>query len=772
MENKVQINTNSMNSLSSGEVLYEKGDAVDSIGLLVKGRVEAVADGVSTVLSSGNFLGICDVEAGSHTFTYTAKDDVTVYVLAVKGLESVENLLKVKPEYCGLLVTSLNFFTVELLKRLTQLKKENDDLKDFMGKKYLLCEEVSKSSGIEIGMTSSEDRLAKYSQEEVVLSEQTEYYRQCAGLPIDVQKKYFSGSAYIAFRHYREQCQVVGALVRACSLLGEHLYKSFRGLVMDEDSLFQTIAKLALSMSEKGIKNALVENAVDEIVAKINDTEVFLIEKVGQNIQLDRDRMERLYFALLSGETGSEQGIEELDAPGIDVLYDSLVQITDYAPVHMKVKSEFIENVEAFAKLRDKFDKAPENMKLRKSITSGFFEIYEAVIRKSFEDKSLPLAVKLFLDFGFVSEKLLTEEELQTMVSLRPAKYQGENGCRVYTMRKWLRAVYDGVKETSKNEFDLDYEAFLREQVKEKRLEKKDLPRELADKEKRLEFECQNMLRYGDKVISGNISSFVPVLCSDGIFNNIGKSYLTEEIVNAAVNKVEEVDYSVFYRDKMVSYEKVGDVKATVLERITPDVILFPIYGKNCQMWQDISGKKRSSKGRIFMPILCEKDLDAEMVRLLAAFRWEKCRTDMGNRWNDFRYPSLTSEYSDYLQFYRKNNELTQERKTKIRAQLQQCNNKHKEVFARDYTDWILRESRGAMKLSRVARNILFTYCPLSNTLFKAIEGQTVYAEAAKKYVMENRAQRKTIDMLMNKFEREGIDIPEELRKTSEYLKG
>ena len=86
--------------------------------------------------------------------------------------------------------------------------------------------------------------------------------------------------------------------------------------------------------------------------------------------------------------------------------------------------------------------------------------------------------------------------------------------------------------------------------------------------------------------------------------------------------------------------------------------------------------------------------------------------------------------------------------------------------------DWILRESRGAMKLSRVARTILFTYCPFSASLYKSIEGQTVYAEAAKKYIIENRAARKNVDMLIHKFEREGIEIPEELQNTSEYLKG
>lgn len=541
---------------------------------------------------------------------------------------------------------------------------------------------------------------------------------------------------------------------------------------MDEDSLFNTIGKLALALAEKGSHNSIVDRAVDEIVEKINETEMFLTEKAGMDITLDRERMEKLYFALLSGDTVADEESEDLDAPGIEYLYDSLEQITEYAPVHLKVKSEFKENIEKFMALGDKFDKAPEVTALRKQITNGFFEIYEAIIFRSFEDKDIPLAVKLFLDFGYVSEKLLTEEELKTILSLQPKKCSNEEGCHMYTMRRWLKAVYDGVKSTSKNEYDLDYEQYLRELVKEKKIEKKEVAIELADKDKRTRFECQNMFRYADRVVSGNISAFVPVLCSDGIFNSIANSYVTEEKINLSVNKIEEIDYSVFYKDRLVSYERLDVSKTTVIDRIPPDIIVFPIYGKNCIMWQDIAGKRRNTKGRIFMPILLEKDLDTEMIRTLAAFRWEKCRTDMGNRWNDFRYPSLTSEYSDYLQFYRKNTELTQERKTKIRAQLQQCNNRHKDVFTKDYMDWIQKESRGAMKLSRVARNIMFTYCPLSNEVFKAIEGQTIYAEAAKKYIRENRAAIKNVEMVIRKFEREGMDVPEELQDTLEYLKG
>lgn len=409
---------------------------------------------------------------------------------------------------------------------------------------------------------------------------------------------------------------------------------------------------------------------------------------------------------------------------------------------------------------------------MRKNISKLYYEIYEAVVKKSMDDEDVPLAVRLFLDYGFVSEKLLTDEELDTILRLRPEIDQAEDGCRVYTMSKWLQAVYDGVKETSKNEFDEDFATYLRRQLKEQKITQKEMDEAIADKEQRMHFECQNMFRYASRIINGNITMFVPILCSDGIFSNMKNSYMTEKRLNDAIRQIEKIDYSIFYRERLVSYENVDINKAIVIERVTPDIILFPVYGRNTIMWQDITGKRRTSKGRLFVPVWLEKELSLAMVQLMGNFRWEKCRTETGSHWNDFRYPSLTSEYTDYLQFYKKNSELSQERKNKIRAQLVQCNNKHKEVFLKDYADWILREARGAMKLSRVARAILFTYCPFSAETMKALEGQTAYSEAAKKYIRDNRAARKSLDMMMHKWTKAGLAVPQEILATVEYLKG
>ena len=773
MKEKVQLTENAMNSIENGAVLYEKDTKVESIALLVKGRVELVADGISMVLGTGNFLGACDVGKELHSFTYYAKDDCAVFVIPVQGMAGIERILAEKPDYRGLLVTSLNYFLAEIKKQLQHLREENESLCGFIKEKYELCDQVATMCGFEVSVENALQKVENSMQQSLQEPEDLgKYYLECAKMPIEAQKKFFCGSQYVAMYHYREQCDVVNEFLAYCREQGEVLHRLFRCLILEEDALFQTVGKLALSLLEKGVRDPRIDQSVDQIVEKINETETFLTEKAGIPIQLDRDKMERLYFALLSGEGQAQEEIEKLDEPGIEYLYESLGQIVEYAPVHMRVKSEFTEAVEAFMSLSDKFARTPEATEVRKNISKLYYEIYEAVVKKSMDDEDIPLAVRLFLDYGFVSEKLLTDEELDTMLQLRPEADQAEDGCRVYTMSKWLQAVYDGVKETSKNEFDEDFATYLRRQLKEQKFTQKEMDEAIVDKEQRLHFECQNMFRYASRIINGNVTMFVPILCSDGIFSNMQNSYMTEKRLNDAIRQIEKIDYSIFYRERLVSYENVDINKAIVIERVTPDIILFPVYGRNTIMWQDITGKRRTSKGRLFVPVWLEKELSLAMVQLMGNFRWEKCRTETGSHWNDFRYPSLTSEYSDYLQFYKKNSELSQERKNKIRAQLVQCNNKHKEVFLKDYADWILREARGAMKLSRVARTILFTYCPFSAETMKALEGQTAYSEAAKKYIRDNRAARKSLDMMMHKWTKAGLAVPQEILATVEYLKG
>lgn len=773
MENKELMAFHSMNSIPAGTVLFERGDQVDGIGLLAKGKIEAKTDGTSLVLGSGIFLGAWDLHKGTHSFTYTVVEDAAIYYIKTEGTESIRDILEEKPEYRGILNTSFNYIILELNKHLKHVLREIDQLSDFISAKAKLCEEIAKKNEIDFDMESLASKVRSVKLEEYALSERTEYYLYSGTIPLDVQKKYFGASQFVSYYHYLEQCEVIASFIKACDCCGGALVKMFRYLVTGEDSLFHMFGELALELMELKKSSTLLENAVDEIIEQINSTETMLIEKMGYEVKLDRERMEQLYLALLSGDSGCS---EDFSRPGVEYLHDSLQQILDYAPVHGVVKGEFMECVEKFQMLNNPFARDPELSGLRKKITTGFFEIYEAVFLKTMEDRELPLVIELFLNFGFVSEHLLEDEDLETLVMLNQKENKKEDkkseGCRVYTMYQWLKEIYRGNKEPSKSEFELDYAEYLREEIKAGRIDKIEAETLLYDSRERVLFECRNMLQYADRVLNGGISTFVPILCSKGMYNKITNAFVTAQKVNDAVKCVEDVDYSLFHRERQGYFEKVGVTKVTLIERVLPDMILFPTYGKNCLMWQDITGRKRNSKGRFFLPILFERDLQQEMVRQLAYFRWEKCRTEMGNHWNDFRYPSLTSTYFDFLQFYKKNSELSQEKKAKIRAMLQQYNNRYREVFAKEYEEWITKESRGAMRLSKQVRTIFSTYCPFSKKTRKRLEAQVAYTEAAAKYNRLNRMARKNIETLIRCFERDGYPVPEEVQDTLKYLQG
>ena len=85
-----------------------------------------------------------------------------------------------------------------------------------------------------------------------------------------------------------------------------------------------------------------------------------------------------------------------------------------------------------------------------------------------------------------------------------------------------------------------------------------------------------------------------------------------------------------------------------------------------------------------------------------------------GTSWNNIQIKSLTSEYSDYIQFYRKNRDLSEDKKEKLKMQIQKCRNNTREVFVTDYINWIRHEAKGGITLNKTVREIMATYCPFT----------------------------------------------------------
>jgi len=277
------------------------------------------------------------------------------------------------------------------------------------------------------------------------------------------------------------------------------------------------------------------------------------------------------------------------------------------------------------------------------------------------------------------------------------------------------------------------------------------------------------MLKYNSRLLNGNLLSFYPMLHIDSFERSIESMTLTTEAILNAVDTWKEYDYSVFYREVMYSNPAKRIDKEVIQKEIYPVFILFPVAGINGVMWQDISGKRSNSSGRFFLPAFFNGNIEDTMLTLLGRFRWELCKTLQGVAWNNIQVPSLTSEFIDYIQFYRKNKELTQDKKEAIKTQLTKCHNNMREFFVYDYSIWLKYEATGAMRLNKFSRRMLATYCPFSKKYRDKQATQPIFEEAMKKFNINRMKKAKEYQSKIAYYQKKCNDIPDEIVITRDF---
>lgn len=460
------------------------------------------------------------------------------------------------------------------------------------------------------------------------------------------------------------------------------------------------------------------------------------------------------------------------DGTQIEVFDESLDAILDFAGIVGPERRFFRININKLKKLKDKNSIDDDAIELRKEITAEFYQIYSEVFFKSLEKEITPV-VRMFLYFGYIDEELAGKKYTKALYKLSE-EFKGnkpeETG--VYTFYDWLMAIYHGKKKPCRNELEVDFSDYVRNLKSLKRVTSAEAEKLLADREAKVSYELNNIFKTANKITCGRVSTFCPVFCAENILKDLKSCFVKPGSISRKLNNVRDVDYSAFYREVLALGE--GDIMAREhihVERI-PDFILMPNAGVRGIMWQEIEGKVRTTPGRMFISILHMEDLQHTIIRMTGEFRWELCKRIQGARWNDVTDASLTSLYCDYVQFYRKNNNLSPEMKEKIKISLQRCRNSFKEMFVQDYITYVLYESKGSPRLNKIARQILFEYCPPNTYGIEKLSLNPTYAELAKQWQMRMEQKIIRLEGLERKLLKETGSIPQCLKDEIEFVKG
>lgn len=448
---------------------------------------------------------------------------------------------------------------------------------------------------------------------------------------------------------------------------------------------------------------------------------------------------------------------------------DCLVHILTYAGY----KEDDIEKTRALIRkyqdLPDITSTDTEAFGLRKQISQVFYDAYYKVFMNVMQDNedSTPI-LDMFLNFGFMDVQMAGEDNANILFDLTE-HLDLCNSEHVFTIYEWLKSIYNGVNEPSKNEFDLDYNGYLAEQRKTGKLTADQVKKYANNREMKVKFEIQNMFISGNRVTYGRVTTFCPVLSENDMINSVDKMLVTAQKIEEALDKIRKVDFSVFYREIIFTDSDKGINREMIMKEVLPNIILMPNPGTRAMMWQETAGVKRDTPARYMFPIFTAVDLDDMMVETTGRYRWEICRKIQGVHWNDIRDKSLTAEYCDYIQFYRKNHELSTDAKEKIKSALVRGKNNYREVFVKDYQNWIKFESKGSFRLNKVSREILVTYCPFAKAIREELKANPMYQNSLHRYDVLAAKKKQRIQGVYDKYQKAGGQITKELRDNFEY---
>ena len=771
-----EMKANAVNQIPKGTEIFLENEPASYVCVVIRGRVLARSESVKLSLPSGSFLGVFDLSVGHYVSDYIAAEDSMLYAFPIHDIKMLRELLaSTNKDYRGLMVNSLTKYFHELSKINMEFHKMAEDLYQLLTDAYAKYKGFCREAGEGVAQLPVLEHMEAYQDEMPIDRSEYPYYQDLAKVPADIQKSFFGCGMELTMTHISKLSALISSLLsdtrEVCVYIKEHVTCLYND---GSQNLLTGLMQLSYVAGKKNRPVPGLQALLDKMLDEFNRMEEILERHMGMPPVVKRDRLEKMYTAVLLGDE-MEAATESISGASEEVyqsLRNTLQQLIDFSELRKDSLKVFVDALNTFVRAKDRMSTEDEFRSLRRQIADGFYTLYRAIFLRSLkEEKALPKAVELFLNYGFTDERLLTKEQTLELCRL-DVSTKNSYHCTIYTIPEWLTAVYTGKRQPSKNEFDMEYVEMLREQKKLGEINAEEEKKLTNDQMKKLEYEMQNMFRYNHRIVNGQPSVFVPVLCSEQMMSGPERAAITKDRMGQMIEKYREIDYSVFYRELSYADAASGIEKEQIMKEIVPDIILFPTYGQNSSMWQELSCKRRDSAGRFLFPIMAEGNIDDLIIRTFGRFRWELCRTMQGSSWNNIQYKSLTSEYADYIQFYKKNKELSEERKEKIKQQIMKGKNSTREIFVQDYELWIKSEALGAMRLNKVSRDILSMYCPFNKEIRNAVETQPAFADPIARFKRERIKKVRELELRYHAYTtKQGIALTQELVDNLSFYK-
>lgn len=752
-------------TLKAGTTIATCGQSARNIYIITKGSVTALFHTDDLYMTKGDVIGLIELGLGYYSYQYVAETEVTLLAYPCSDYRELHKILEINPEIAGLLSSSLTKSICHIMDYYIMTRFNTDNLYRFLIESYKTYKELCIKYSVSAKELPAIDSLVPLKEEDDIPSWVFSYYESFKELDAALSKKLFVEHPDFLIGCLMKASADAQTVFEAVQVLED--YQSDIATVLlnsNQLDLFDLYTSLLFRVQKSGLDtmslNALISTLMIQMEGRSS------IDPALYNARTNEYR-EKLSGAVASQEasTGTSSAAVTLNSK----LAHSLDVILKYAGCLPETADTFRQAVYEYRDIMDKTAVNDFMSELRKKITTLFYEIYTSAFQVSLLDPEVPTILKMFFLFGYVDEGLAGIENANYLYE-KAESFHGSPRDHIYTLYEWLRLIYEGGKEPSRNEFDNDYTQYIHELRLTGKITDEIEKKMAQDKAQKVMYELQNMFPLVNRITHGKIATYCPVFSEHNLLKAPEDQLVSPAQIAKSIQTIRAIDYSAFYRETLFSDTDSGIPKETILTEVLPDLILMPNIGLRGVMWQEIEGKRRTTPSRMMLPILYADDTTTLLLRLVGEFRWEMCKRVQGARWNDVSDPSLTSEYFDYIQFYRKNSDLSPDVRDKIKLQLQKTKGSYKEAFVRDYVAWVTLEGKGSPVLNKVSRKIMFAYCPFSKVIRATLGNNPLYKEYLDRYEIKTGQKMHHLANLYKKLTNSGHQIPPEILMQQEML--
>lgn len=708
-----------------GDIFLQKGDRVSQINIIIKGSVIMKTKNDKFILETGAVIGINEIADGICSGDYVAKEDLLLATYELNSPGDIDSIFKEEPKYTYAFLHAIMTQSDKILERYKKYQNEVDSLYLFVVEQYKEYNDLCEKYNIDERFSQGVRNINPLEFENSISDLEFEYVADMAKKPTLELKKIYMQNSKKCIEEIVKTSVLIKRAIHNIEVMEEYKEEN-KKLIYESDgkNLYSLYFDLSKKLAIKG------ENIL-EIQKQMRKLQQFLIKK---HLYKSKDVLEifqrywKFNFAEYKNDFDFVRINEDISIPlepenpqGMDYLK----YILSYAGYDVESQNQLLELAKEYEKASKCKSKSPKEIDICNRMTDEFFEVYKRAVFIALEVGELSPVMKLFFQFGFFIPTLLGREKSEQLFLILDELDKKEN-MHIYLFYDRLKRIWDNGKYSK------------------------------DQKKKIITDEIEITFKSSCKEIYGRGGMYFPILNEECMLKSLEDMMVTEEKIKNVIDEIENIDFRCFYQDSIFEDYDGENTQIILQKKVYPDIILMPLIGKQSIYWN----------GKIVMPIFTNCNIKDILLNSIASYRWETCKKIKGENWNDINDKSLTSEYYEYIQTYKKNKNLSPAMKEKIKISLAHNDGNIKKIFQQDYINWIKYESTGSYRLNKVAREIFSKYCPFSVEYRVMLMENPMFKNAFSKYENSVSEDELKLRKSLKKYKDSGGKINSQMKDT------